>query len=69
MPIPLFPLLEITIQGSKVGSLPELTELIALSQAGLFGAIPYTTRPLAEAARTLADLKEGRILGRVVLTP
>jgi D-arabinose 1-dehydrogenase-like Zn-dependent alcohol dehydrogenase len=69
MPIPLFPLLEITIQGSKVGSLPEMTELLALGQAGLFGAIPYTTRPLAEAAQTLADLKDGKIVGRVVLTP
>jgi D-arabinose 1-dehydrogenase-like Zn-dependent alcohol dehydrogenase len=69
MPIPLFPLLEITIQGSKVGSLPELTELIALGRAGLFGAIPYGTRPLAEAAQTLVDLKDGKIVGRVVLTP
>jgi D-arabinose 1-dehydrogenase-like Zn-dependent alcohol dehydrogenase len=69
MPIPLFPLLEIAIQGSKVGSLAELTELIALGQAGLFGAIPYTTRPLAEAGQTLADLKDGKIVGRVVLTP
>jgi D-arabinose 1-dehydrogenase-like Zn-dependent alcohol dehydrogenase len=69
MPIPLFPLLEITIQGSKVGSLQELTELIALGQAGVFGAIPYTTRPLSEAAQTMADLKDGKIVGRVVLTP
>jgi D-arabinose 1-dehydrogenase-like Zn-dependent alcohol dehydrogenase len=69
MPIPLIPLLEITIQGSKVGSLPELAELIALGQSGVFGAIPYSTRPLAEAAQTLADLKEGKIVGRVVLTP
>ncbi len=69
MPIPLFPLLEITIQGSKVGSLAELTELLALGQAGVFGAIPYATRPLADAAETLVNLKEGRIVGRVVLTP
>ncbi len=69
MPIPLFPLLEITIQGSKVGSLPELTELIALGQKGLFEAIPYTERPLAEASQTLTDLKRGKIVGRVVLTP
>src|SRR5579871_333827 len=69
MPIPLFPLLEITIQGSKVGSLGELTELLGLGQAGIFGAIPHTTRPLAEAAQTLSDLKDGKIVGRVVLTP
>jgi D-arabinose 1-dehydrogenase-like Zn-dependent alcohol dehydrogenase len=69
MPIPLFPLLEITIQGSKVGSLAELAELIQLGQSGVFGAIPYATRPLAEAAQTMADLKDGKIVGRVVLTP
>jgi D-arabinose 1-dehydrogenase-like Zn-dependent alcohol dehydrogenase len=69
MPIPLFPLLEITIQGSKVGSLQELKELIALGQTGEFGAIPYSTRSLADAAQALADLKGGNIVGRVVLTP
>ncbi|HTS30591.1 MAG TPA: alcohol dehydrogenase [Bryobacteraceae bacterium] len=69
MPIPLFPLLEVTIQGSKVGTLAELKELIALAQAGRFGPIPHTTRPLCQASQTLADLKNGKILGRVVLTP
>jgi D-arabinose 1-dehydrogenase-like Zn-dependent alcohol dehydrogenase len=69
MPIPFFPFLGIAIQGSQVGSLEELKELIALGQQGVVGPIPVATRPLAEAGRTLADLKAGQILGRVVLTP
>ena len=31
--------------------------------------IPIRTRPLSEATETLEDLKAGRIVGRVVLTP
>jgi D-arabinose 1-dehydrogenase-like Zn-dependent alcohol dehydrogenase len=69
MPIPFFPFLGIAIQGSQVGSLEELKELIALGKRGLVGAIPLATRPLAEAGATLSDLKAGHIVGRVVLTP
>jgi D-arabinose 1-dehydrogenase-like Zn-dependent alcohol dehydrogenase len=67
--IPLIPLREITIQGSKVGTLAELKDLIALGQSGEFAAIPYATRALDQAGQTLADLKDGKIVGRVVLTP
>jgi len=69
MPIPFFPFLGITVQGSNVGTLADLEEVIALAQQGALGAIPVATRPLAEAAQTLADLKAGKIVGRVVLTP
>ena len=69
MPIPLFPLLGITVRGSVVGSATDLQEVVALAELGAIGAIPYSTRPLSEAARTLADLKAGKIVGRVVLTP
>ena len=69
MPIALFPLLGITVQGSIVGSLANLREVIALAQSGVMGAIPFTTRPLSEASQALADLKAGHVLGRVVLAP
>jgi D-arabinose 1-dehydrogenase-like Zn-dependent alcohol dehydrogenase len=69
MPIPFFPFLGITVQGSQVGTLAELKELIALGRQGIVGAIPTATRPLAAATDTLADLKAGKILGRIVLTP
>ena len=69
MPIPFFPLRELGIQGSYLGTLAQLGELIGLAQRGLVGAIPMTTRPLHEATQTLTDLRNGAIVGRAVLTP
>jgi D-arabinose 1-dehydrogenase-like Zn-dependent alcohol dehydrogenase len=69
MPIPFYPFLGITVQGSQVGALEELRELVALGQRGVVGAIPTAPRPLSEATRTLEDLKAGRIVGRIVLQP
>ena len=31
--------------------------------------VPIATRPLSLASRTLDDLRKGKIIGRVVLTP
>ncbi len=69
MPIPMFPLKPFSIIGSFVGSLPEAEEMMALVRAGKVGAIPVETRPLSDANRTLDDLRNGRITGRVVLRP
>jgi D-arabinose 1-dehydrogenase-like Zn-dependent alcohol dehydrogenase len=69
MPIPLFPMRALTIAGSFVGSLPEAREMMELVRAGKVDPIPYQTRPLADASKTLDDLRAGRIIGRVVLTP
>ncbi|MGC8534109.1 MAG: alcohol dehydrogenase [Rhizomicrobium sp.] len=69
MPLPLFPMRALTIAGSFVGSLPEAREMMELVRAGKVDPIPYQTRPLAEASKTLDDLRAGRIIGRVVLTP
>ena len=69
MPLPLFPLRALTIMGSFVGSLPEAEEMMALVRAGKVDPIPVQTRALKEANRTLDDLRYGRIVGRVVLTP
>jgi D-arabinose 1-dehydrogenase-like Zn-dependent alcohol dehydrogenase len=69
MPLPMFPLRAITIGGSFVGSLPETEEMMAIVRAGKVDPIPYQTRPLDQASKTLDDLREGKIIGRVVLTP
>jgi len=69
MPIPMFPFRSISIAGSYVGSLAEMRELVDLAKQGQVQPIPLSTRPLAEASQTLVDLKEGRIVGRVVLKP
>ena len=69
MPIPFFPLRCLSVQGSNVGTLAEFKKVITLGQKGMVPPIPYSTRPLSEATQTLSDLKAGRIVGRVVLTP
>jgi len=53
--------------GSYVGSLTELQELIALAQRTALPALPITLRPLAEATESLAALKAGQVIGRIVL--
>lgn len=69
IPIPMLPLRQLSILGSFVGSLTEARDLVELARAGKVGAIPVTVRPLKEANQALADLRAGRVLGRVVLTP
>lgn len=69
MPIPMLPMRAISIAGSYVGSLPETHEMLALVKAGKIDAIPTTRRKLGEASKTLDDLREGKIIGRVILDP
>ena len=69
LPVPMFPLRELAICGSYVGTLAEARELVALVRRGLTGPIPYDERPLAAVNAALADLREGRIVGRMVLRP
>lgn len=56
----------LTIQGSHLGSVAELKAVVALAREGKLRPIPIQTRPLSEVSRTLDELKEGVILGRVV---
>ncbi|HVZ69351.1 MAG TPA: alcohol dehydrogenase [Rhizomicrobium sp.] len=69
MPLPMFPFRTISIGGSMVGSLSETQEMMKLVREGKVDPIPYQKRPLAEANKTLNDLREGKITGRVILTP
>ena len=56
----------LTVQGSHLGSVAELMEVVALARQGKLQAIPVQTRPLSEVSRTLDELKAGTIIGRVV---
>ncbi len=69
LPVPMFPLRALTIMGSYVGSLAEAREMLALVKAGKVAPIPVETRPLARTSASLDDLRAGRIVGRVVITP
>jgi D-arabinose 1-dehydrogenase-like Zn-dependent alcohol dehydrogenase len=56
----------LTVQGSHLGSVAELMEVVALARQGKLQTIPIETRPLAEVSRTLDELKAGSVIGRVV---
>ena len=57
------------ISGSYVGSLAEMHELMAIARRGTLPPLPVATRPLAEASAAMADLKAGRVRGRMILRP
>jgi D-arabinose 1-dehydrogenase-like Zn-dependent alcohol dehydrogenase len=69
LPVPMFPLRELTVAGSYVGTLAEARELIRLASEGIVRPIPFTQRPLSEASAALDDLRRGRVIGRIALTP
>jgi D-arabinose 1-dehydrogenase-like Zn-dependent alcohol dehydrogenase len=69
LPVPMFPLRALTIMGSYVGSLTEAAEMISLVKAGKVAPIPVELRPLAQTSKSLDDLRQGKIVGRVVVTP
>ena len=59
----------ITLQGSYTGSLTEIGELIELVKKTGLPPVPVATRPLDDVNAVLADLRAGKVIGRVVLTP
>jgi propanol-preferring alcohol dehydrogenase len=69
VPTPFFPIKALTIQGSYVGSLTEIAELLDLVKRTGAPDVPIATRPLDQVNAALNDLRDGRIIGRVVITP
>jgi D-arabinose 1-dehydrogenase-like Zn-dependent alcohol dehydrogenase len=63
------PLRMLSIQGSYVGSLDDLRELMALVREGKVPPLPFSTRPLEAAYDVLEELKAGKVVGRVILKP
>jgi D-arabinose 1-dehydrogenase-like Zn-dependent alcohol dehydrogenase len=57
----------LTIQGSHLGSVDELKQVVALARQGKLRPIPIQKRPLSEVSRTLDELEAGAIIGRVVV--
>jgi D-arabinose 1-dehydrogenase-like Zn-dependent alcohol dehydrogenase len=67
--LPPIPMRALTIQGSYVGSLPEMDELMELVRRTGSPQVPVATKPLDEVNAVMHDLRAGKIIGRVVLTP
>ena len=67
-PVAMFPLKAMTIEGTLTGTLDEAREVVALARAGKIAPLPIRERPLGEAQAALDDLRQGQVVGRVVLT-
>jgi propanol-preferring alcohol dehydrogenase len=67
--LPIIPMRPLTIEGSYVGSLHELRELVSLVKRTAMKAIPVTRRPLSEVNSAIQDLHHGKVIGRTVLIP
>jgi D-arabinose 1-dehydrogenase-like Zn-dependent alcohol dehydrogenase len=67
--MPLIPLKAVTIQGSYVGNLDELKELVALVRSEQIPSIPITCAPLDSVNELLDRLHQGQVIGRAVLQP
>jgi D-arabinose 1-dehydrogenase-like Zn-dependent alcohol dehydrogenase len=66
-PLPPIAQRAIGIVGSYVGNLQELKEVVALAKKKKIKPSPIETRPADQANAALEDLKNGRVLGRIVL--
>lgn len=60
--------LEQRVVGSLLGTRPMMREVLETAAAGKV-RVEAEARPLAEAASALADLKDGKVAGRLVLVP
>jgi len=69
VPIPFIPMSQRTIQGSYVGSLDEMGELMDLVRSGEIPPFPVIERQLENVSTALIELKQGKIVGRQVLLP
>lgn len=69
IPLPYIPMRPLHIQGSWTGNLVELREVVELARGPGLNAVPVVERPLSSAFESLMDLKNGRLVGRVVLVP
>jgi D-arabinose 1-dehydrogenase-like Zn-dependent alcohol dehydrogenase len=67
--LPLIAMRAITIQGNYVGNLKELAELLDLVRRKRVPPIPIVPMPLDNVNQMLRSLRQGKVLGRVVLTP
>ena len=67
--LPIIPMRPLTLQGSYVGTLDELRELVALVQRTRMSPIPVSRRPLSDVNEALIDLQNGRVVGRTILIP
>ena len=67
LPLPLMAIRALTVQGSYVGTLKDLRELVSLAQKGELKPLPVSTVPQSQANEALMRLRDGKVTGRLVL--
>jgi alcohol dehydrogenase/propanol-preferring alcohol dehydrogenase len=65
--LPIMAIRALTVQGSYVGTVKDLRELVALAQGGGVESLPVELVPQREANEALMRLRDGRVAGRLVL--
>jgi D-arabinose 1-dehydrogenase-like Zn-dependent alcohol dehydrogenase len=68
MPVAMFALKAITIEGIQTGTLAEARELVLLARQRKLAAPPISEQPMARAQAALEALRQGKVVGRTVLT-
>lgn len=69
LPIPTLVLRALSLEGSYVGSLAEMSELMQLVAAKGLPPVPLKRLALRDVNSALADVRAGRVTGRAVLLP
>ena len=69
IPVPIIPIRAISIEGSYVGSIGDLRDLMTLVQSKQIRQLPTTCCDLHEAPAALGDLELGKVVGRVIIRP
>ena len=69
MTLPLAHTRSITLRGSYVGEVRELKELVESIKSGNIKLIPVKKQDLETANQAMADLRAGKVNGRIVLVP
>ncbi|MBV9813740.1 MAG: alcohol dehydrogenase catalytic domain-containing protein [Acetobacteraceae bacterium] len=67
VPLPIMAMRALTVQGSYVGTVKDLRELVAIAQGGNLKPLPVETVPQPQANDALMRLRDGKVTGRVVL--
>jgi len=67
LPVAMFALKAIAVEGIQTGTLAEARELVSLARSRQLRAPPIGERPFGEAQAALDALRGGRVVGRTVL--
>lgn len=67
IPLPVMTFKGIAVKGTITGSLDECKEMFQLIRDGKVGHIPMTMRSIKDVNESLEEMRQGKLLGRVVL--